>query len=75
MNQAQRKTLAGIVGRLETLKDEVEAMASIERDNFDAMPEPLQGSERGERMDEGASKLEDAFDDLDNALSTLEEIE
>ena len=49
-------------------------MKDEEEDKFDNMPEGLQESERGEAMQEAIEQLETACDNLDEAISSLQEI-
>lgn len=71
MNANRRKELEKVIalikdaeGQLETLKDE-------EQEAFDNMPESLQYSEKGERMEEIISYLEDSFSDLGSAIENI----
>lgn len=71
MNANRRKELEKVIalikdaeGQLETLKDE-------EQEAFDNMPESLQYSEKGERMEEVISYLEDSFSDLGSAIENI----
>ncbi len=63
MNKPRRKILEEILAKLEDVKcDEEEA--------FENMPESIQYSERGERIEENVQCLEDA---LDNIRAVVEE--
>lgn len=73
MNKANRKTIAEKIKALESLRDEMGAIADVlrdfaseEREKFDNMPESLQQSEQGQA-------IENAADTLDNAVGYLEE--
>ena len=83
MNNQRRKAIRAIAERLgvlgaeiETLVSELETERDAEQDAFDAMPESLQGSERGERMTAAIEALEEVhstlsdldFSDLDGKL-------
>lgn len=74
MNKQRRKMLAEAVDKLNEAMSIVEDARNDEQDAFDNMPESLQYSERGEQMEENISYLEDATDQIDNAISTLQEI-
>lgn len=65
MNKQRRKQLADIIEQLESLKSELEEVKEQE-EAFENMPESLQESDRGERMQE-------AIDILDGACSSIEE--
>ena len=75
MNKQRRKMIADVVERLEAAKSDLEMIRDEEQDAFDNMPEGLQGSERGEMMEEAIGHLEEAVDSLETALDELEEIE
>ncbi len=64
MNAARRKKLADALQRAGALADDVEAIASDEREAFDALPEGLQEAERGQAM----SDMADALDELAGQL-------
>lgn len=75
MNQAQRKLIADIAERLEAIKSEVETLRDEEQDKFDNMPDSLQGSEKGERFQAHIDSLASAFDSLEEAANSLQEID
>ncbi|MDR1945680.1 MAG: hypothetical protein LBQ51_00715 [Desulfovibrio sp.] len=51
----------------------LEEVCSDEQAAYDNMPVPLQESERGERMAEVLSEMENAVTDLENLESVLED--
>ena len=65
MNKARRKELAKAVELIERAREIIEVVKDEEQDAFDNLPESLQSSERGERMEECISALEDFFDEVD----------
>lgn len=66
MNNIRRKKLAKLYEELETLKSLLEEVAEEEQEAFDNIPENLQYTGRYE-------KAEEAVDNLDTAVSALEE--
>lgn len=72
MNKQRRKMIADVVERLEAAKSDLEMIRDEEQEAFDNMPEGLQGSERGETMEEGIYQIEEAMDGLDSALDSLQ---
>lgn len=72
MNNARRKQIDKLIERLYTLQEELQDLsaqacfiADDERDAFDNLPESIQESERGEKMEESIDNLEDASNELD----------
>ncbi len=61
MNKARRKALEEIYNQLEILAGE-------EQEAFDNMPESLQGSERGQRMEEYIDNIETAKGEIENII-------
>ena len=75
MNAASRKQLEQIISTLRDRQSDLESMGSEEQDKFDGMPESLQQGENGQRIEAAASTIQDAANDLDDAISNLESIE
>jgi hypothetical protein len=74
MNKERRKYIRNIIESLEVAKSDLEQIREEEQSAFDNMPEGLQASERGEAMEDAIYNLEDAFDSVDSAIDTLNEI-
>jgi len=74
MNKARRKWLEDIIGKLEVQKMEIESVRDEEQEMLDCMPESLQESERGQTMSENIDELDSAASDLDDIISSLQEI-
>ena len=66
MNKQRRKQLADMVEQLELLKSELEEVTEQEEEAFENMPESIQESDRGQRMQE-------VIEILDNAMLSIEE--
>lgn len=86
MNRGRRKALRGIVRKLEQMeelqaeiRDLLEQVRGEETEALESMPESLQGSERGQQMQEYIDTMADVLDDLDlmaidDLISALGEI-
>ena len=74
MNNNRRQQLRKLIERIESLKNELEMIASDEQDYFDNMPENLQGSMRGSDSEEAIDKMEDAVTSIEEAIEAIEEI-
>lgn len=66
MDNKRREKLRGAISLLSTVTSVVDSVCDKEQDCMDNCPENLQGSERYEKM-------EDAVDNLNDALEKLEE--
>ena len=73
MNKERRKQLADIVEQLESLKSELEEVKEQEESAFENMPESLQGSDRGQRMQEVIDILDNSFSSIEEAIDGLTE--
>ena len=71
MNKQRRQTINRLAGELQVIAEELDRLSEQEREAYDALPENLQQSERGELMDEYATTLYDAKDSLDDIVSNL----
>ena len=74
MNKERRKTLQEIIDVLEEQKYGIESVCEEEQEAYDNLPESIQDSERGEAMSENIDSMESAASDLDDIISTLQEI-
>lgn len=72
MNAARRKELSKAIDLIEQAKEIISAVAEEEREAYDNLPEGLQESEMGEKMNENADDLE--YVDLDEVVDTIQEI-
>lgn len=66
MNKARKNKLKDILNELETLYARLDDIRGLEEDAMMNVPESLQETDRYEEMEE-------AFDNLDNACSSLED--
>lgn len=67
MNKVRRNQIEEILVKLADIQNDIECISEDEQEAFDNLPESLQYSERGDNMQE-------AIDNLDYALSSLEEV-
>lgn len=74
MNKARRKKLGEIIDKLEYLREDLDAVASEEREAYDNLPESLQESDRGCAMEEAADELEDICSELDELRQRIESV-
>lgn len=72
MNAARRKELSKAIDLIEQAKEIISAVAEEEREAYENLPEGLQDSEMGEKMNEIADDLE--YVDLDEVVDTIQEI-
>lgn len=87
MNDKRRRQLKSLIkqlekisGKLEQLKNDAEEIQSAivelrdeEQYAFDNLPESIQGTERGERMEGAVDKLDDADSGMDQLASEFDE--
>lgn len=74
MNKDQRKQLNDVVTALSDLRDQLDAIASDERDKYDNLTEGLQATERGQALSDAADTLEGVVSTLDDAISELDSL-
>ena len=74
MNANRRKRLNEVAVKLRELTEVVNEIGGEEQEAFDNMPEQLQESERGEKMEDTINELEDISDLLEDAVSSIENI-
>lgn len=67
MNKQRRKSIQEVMEKLEELKEQLDYIMSDEQEAFDNLPESLQESSRG-------SAMQEAIDNLDYAMSSIEEV-
>lgn len=73
MNTARRAKIATARQLLVDALAIIESCAGEERDALDNMPEALQDSDRGVRLDAAAEELETAAEVVEDTLSRLDE--
>ena len=73
MNKERRKQLENIAEQLESLKLELEEVKEQEEEAFENMPESLQESDRGQRMQEVIDILDNSFSSIEEAIDGITE--
>lgn len=74
MNRERRKKLGEIIDQLEYLREDLDAVASEEREAYDNLPESLQESDRGCAMEEAADEMEDICSELEDLRQRIESV-
>jgi hypothetical protein len=74
LNKDDRKFLRNIYDRLTIIRDEIEALKESEENKYENMPESLRESSRGEDLQSGIDSLTDAYDYIESAVSSLDEV-
>ena len=81
MNNSRRKAIESLIDQIEeyagALRDavgELESLYEQEQESYDNLPDPLQGSERGQEMAEAASSLEHASSELEGSAEAAEQV-
>ena len=72
MNDIRRNELEEIYNDLMEICDRLENVKCDEEEYYDNIPENLKYSERGERAEEAVSALEDALEEIGEALGNIE---
>jgi hypothetical protein len=72
MNADRRKLLSAILSDLEAIKSRIEEVKDDEQSAFDNMPESIQQGEKGQKVEAAVSSLEDAENEIDSAISSIE---
>lgn len=67
MNKSRRSRIDEIIQKIEDLTYDIDVLRDEEEEAYDNLPESIQDSDRGQVM-------YDAIDNLDSAISSLEEV-
>ena len=71
MNKQRRGQLEQAIGFMQTVANIIEEMKDEEQDSYDNLPEGLQSSDKGEAMYEKISLMEDALQQLEEAIDGI----
>lgn len=71
MNATRRKDLSLLIDQLDEIKRQVENIMEEEQEAYENMPESLQDSERGQKMQEAADAIENATGTLQDTIDYL----
>lgn len=74
MNKGRRERLKKQLRLLEEMREEIEAIRDGEQEAYDNLPEPLQDSERGERLEENIETLDNILENLEPIAEELDEL-
>lgn len=74
MNNKRRARLHNIINSIERISEQISFIADEELDSLENMPENLSDSERFERMEDNADKLNDAYVQLDSVAELIREV-
>ena len=72
MNAKQRKVLDEVFSQLEEIISKLEPIGVEEQEKFDNLSDNLQQTEKGRKMEENASALDEAVSNLQEALSAVD---
>lgn len=73
MNKERKQRFQNVVSSLEEAKDELTDIQAEEIDALDALPECLQISSRGDKMQEWIDFIDDTVSEIDDVISKIEE--
>lgn len=74
MNKIRRNKLNEAIKMLYAAQEIINECRDEEEDAFCNLPDSLQGSERGESMEEAIDNMEDANSGISDAICTLDEM-
>lgn len=74
MNKQRRKEISECLTQLEEIKERLENTRDDEEFAFDNLPENLQGSTKGEEMEDAIGYLEEAISNIDDTIDELNNI-
>ena len=72
MNKERRQRFQNVVSYLEEAKDELTDIQAEEIDALDALPEGLQMSSRGDKMQEWIGFIDDTVASINNVINNIE---
>lgn len=73
MNDARRKRIDEAMEHLSAAREILDTVIAEEQEAFDNLPEGLQSSERGQKLEETAGSLYSVHSDLEDMEDLLEE--
>ena len=74
MNKARRGRIEKVANLLEELRGELESVKDEEQSAYNNMPESLQGSERGDSMQDAIDALDDINTDFESLIESVNEL-
>jgi len=73
MNEDRRKKLKLAITLLDEAKSYVETEKEAEQESFDNLPENMQNGEKAEAMEAAIAQLDEAYGEIENAISSVEQ--
>lgn len=73
MNKDRRKKLDEIIEQLEALSSEIEEIKDDEDAAYENLPESMQNGEKGDKMMEAVTNMDEAIDRIEDAVMALKE--
>lgn len=73
MNDRRRKELQEVLDAMLVLKERLEVLRDEERDAFEALPESLQQTSRGQASEAAADALEAAIETVEELENSLQQ--
>lgn len=74
MNNKRRKALAQLITQLEECTSYLQGILDEEQDAFDNIPESLQDSDKGNRIEDAIDTMQNACDQISEATDSLKEL-
>lgn len=71
MNASRRKELELLIDQIEGISTGLEELRDQEQEAFDNLPESLQYSGKGEKMEEAINYLDDAISGLEDTIENI----
>lgn len=71
MNAKRRKEIEKLSAQIEEIKIAIDSLRDDEQDAYDNLPDSLQETERGQKMESAIEALDYASDDLQECLDHL----
>lgn len=75
MNRKRKKRIEELIGQISDLQNEVKQLLEEEQEAYNNLPENLQESECGERMERAVEQLDCADSSLEETIDYLSDIE
>jgi uncharacterized phage infection (PIP) family protein YhgE len=73
MNNARRKSLSQLIGKLEAIKIDLEEIKESEQDALDNLPENMHESEQGQAMQSAIDAMDSADSEIGSAMDSIQE--
>ena len=73
MNKERKGRFNDVISSLEEAKGELEDILNEEQDSYDSLPDGLQMSSRGEKMQDYICLMEDCISKIDEVVGFVEE--